>query len=93
MRKFPFEIRFIIQMYKLFSVICSYHNNSIIRLIWIEIIIIKSSIFFKAEIAIHVHLETLKKVKIFQDCEKGLLVDLVLKLKLQVSFTKKGKGS
>merc|ERR1719195_604416 len=38
----------------------------------------------KAEIAIHVHLETLKKVKIFQDCEKGLLVDLVLKLKLQV---------
>ena len=38
----------------------------------------------KAEIAIHVHLETLKKVRIFQDCEKGLLVDLVLKLKLQV---------
>jgi cyclic nucleotide gated channel alpha 3 len=38
----------------------------------------------KAEIAIHVHLETLKKVMIFQDCEKGLLVDLVLKLKLQV---------
>ena len=29
-------------------------------------------------------METLKKVKIFQDCEKGLLVDLVLKLKLQV---------
>ena len=28
--------------------------------------------------------ETLKKVRIFQDCEKGLLVDLVLKLKLQV---------
>ena len=24
----------------------------------------------KAEIAIHVHLETLKKVRIFQDCEK-----------------------
>uniref|UniRef100_A0A0K2T1J1 Cyclic nucleotidegated cation channellike [Ceratitis capitata] n=1 Tax=Lepeophtheirus salmonis TaxID=72036 RepID=A0A0K2T1J1_LEPSM len=38
----------------------------------------------KAEIAIHVHLDTLKKVRIFQDCEKGLLVDLVLKLKLQV---------
>merc|ERR1719282_146919 len=38
----------------------------------------------KAEIAIHVHLETLKKVKIFQDCEKGLLETLVLKLKLQV---------
>ena len=30
-------------------------------------------------------METLKKVKIFQDCEKGLLVDLVLKLKLQVN--------
>jgi hypothetical protein len=30
------------------------------------------------------HLDTLKKVTIFQDCEKGLLVDLVLKLKLQV---------
>ena len=28
--------------------------------------------------------DTLKKVRIFQDCEKGLLVDLVLKLKLQV---------
>ena len=32
----------------------------------------------------HVHLDTLKNVKIFQDCEKGLLIDLVLKLKLQV---------
>ncbi|XP_065557093.1 cyclic nucleotide-gated cation channel subunit A-like isoform X1 [Artemia franciscana] len=38
----------------------------------------------KAEIAIHVHLDTLKKVKIFQDCEPGLLTELVLKLKLQV---------
>jgi len=38
----------------------------------------------KAEIAIHVHLDTLKKVRIFQDAEKGLLVDLVLKLQLQV---------
>ena len=28
--------------------------------------------------------DTLKKVRIFQDCEKGLLVDLVLKLKIQV---------
>lgn len=38
----------------------------------------------KAEMAIHVHLETLKRVSIFQDCEPGLLVELVLKLKLQV---------
>lgn len=38
----------------------------------------------KAEIAIHVHLETLKRVALFQDCEPGLLVELVLMLKLQV---------
>ncbi|XP_014674440.1 PREDICTED: cyclic nucleotide-gated cation channel alpha-3-like [Priapulus caudatus] len=38
----------------------------------------------KAEIAIHVHLDTLKRVSIFQDCEPGLLVELVLKLRLQV---------
>lgn len=38
----------------------------------------------QAEIAIHVHFETLKKVRIFQDAEAGLLVELVLKLKLQV---------
>lgn len=39
----------------------------------------------KAEIAIRVHLETLRKVRIFQDCEPGLLEALVLKLRLQVS--------
>ncbi|KAM9850130.1 cyclic nucleotide-gated cation channel-like [Aulostomus maculatus] len=38
----------------------------------------------RAEIAINVHLDTLKKVRIFQDCEAGLLVELVLKLQPQV---------
>lgn len=40
----------------------------------------------KAEIAIHVHLDTLKQVRIFQDCEPGLLEELVLKLRLQVIY-------
>lgn len=40
---------------------------------------------FKAEIAIRVHMDTLKQVRIFQDCEPGLLEALVLKLKLQVN--------
>ncbi|CAH8533348.1 unnamed protein product [Schistosoma bovis] len=38
----------------------------------------------KAEIAIHVHFDTLKRVSIFKDCDPGLLVELVLKLQLQV---------
>ncbi len=38
----------------------------------------------KAEIAIHVHLETLKRIELFKDCESGLLVELVLKLRLIV---------
>ncbi|XP_054163636.1 cyclic nucleotide-gated cation channel subunit A-like [Oppia nitens] len=38
----------------------------------------------KAEIAIHAHLQTLRRVRLFQDCEPGLLVQLVLKLRLQV---------
>lgn len=38
----------------------------------------------RAEISIHVHMQTLRRVSIFQDCEPGLLVELVLKLKLQV---------
>lgn len=41
----------------------------------------------QAEIATHVHFETLKKVRIFQDTEAGLLAELVLKLKLQVLLT------
>lgn len=38
----------------------------------------------RAELSIHVHMHTLRRVAIFQDCEPGLLVELVLKLKLQV---------
>lgn len=40
----------------------------------------------KAEIAIRVHMDTLRQVRIFQDCEPGLLEALVLKLKLQVQY-------
>lgn len=46
----------------------------------------------KAEIAMHVHLDTLKRVSIFQDVEPGLLVELVLKLKLQVSHLRRLLG-
>ena len=35
----------------------------------------------RAEIAIHVHLDTLKRVEIFQNTEVGFLNELVLKLK------------
>ncbi|KAL5022420.1 hypothetical protein ScPMuIL_001575 [Solemya velum] len=35
----------------------------------------------RTDLAIHVHFNTLSKVKLFQDCDKNLLFDLVLKLK------------
>uniref|UniRef100_UPI003590296C cyclic nucleotide-gated channel cone photoreceptor subunit alpha-like n=1 Tax=Myxine glutinosa TaxID=7769 RepID=UPI003590296C len=38
----------------------------------------------RAEVAANVHLNTLKKVRIFADCEAGLLIELVLKLQAQV---------
>ena len=36
----------------------------------------------RAEIAVKVHLDTLRQVSIFQDCEPGLLMELVVKLRL-----------
>lgn len=38
----------------------------------------------KAEIGIHVHFETLKKVDFFRKCEQGLLWEVVLRLRTQV---------
>ena len=38
----------------------------------------------RAEIAVNVHLDTLKRVEIFSDCDPGLLKELVLKLRSQV---------
>lgn len=37
-----------------------------------------------ARIALHVHISTLRQVSIFKSCEPGLLIEVVLKLKLQV---------
>jgi len=41
-------------------------------------------IHMRTEIAVSVHLPTLSKVTIFQNCEKSLLEELVLKLTPQV---------
>ncbi|XP_053561659.1 cyclic nucleotide-gated cation channel alpha-4 [Bombina bombina] len=38
----------------------------------------------RVEVAVSVHMSTLSKVQIFQHCEKGILEELVLKLKPQV---------
>ncbi|KFM77291.1 Cyclic nucleotide-gated cation channel alpha-3, partial [Stegodyphus mimosarum] len=38
----------------------------------------------RAEVAVHVHLDSLKKIKIFEQCETGFLCELVLKLRSQV---------
>ena len=45
-----------------------------------------------AEIAIHVHFETLQRVKIFEQCEASFLEELVLKLTPQVREIKRKRG-
>ena len=38
----------------------------------------------QAEIAIHVHLDTLRKCNMLQDCDTGFLYELVLRLRIQL---------
>jgi len=50
----------------------------------IDLCTLHNCISSQAEIAISVHMAALKRVAIFQECEAGLLAELVLKLRLAV---------
>ena len=49
-----------------------------------EEVLLSLSHRLQEEIAIRVHFETLQRVAIFKECEAGLLMELVLRLKLSV---------
>lgn len=50
-------------------------------LLYIILTIFFGFIYLQAEIAINVHLDTLKRVEIFQNTEAGFLCELVLRLR------------